>query len=289
MVAPVKLSGTTAPGQAFESVIAIDETGIHEDRIPTVVSASFIDREQSVHIVKELLTAGAEPWLQKSTDLDIGDIYRFFRQTEIPTRARAAWGSPNRGQRALMAIEVIKEVVPAGVSHNGDTTNCLVILDGRVSNFGGKQNILRSRSEILDDYFEEQNNVNIAFATLEKGDRTYPEVTVADCACNVFRYRIEQEDAVEQIDNVQRFDSSRSVPSVNFEGRIHKLAPKGVARKDTFESKVAAWLTGHRPSEEALGELSQQQLETLVENRIDDEDVSQYIIDTNDQLGSQQA
>ncbi|MGM0390024.1 MAG: hypothetical protein ACQEP0_16270, partial [Natrinema limicola] len=102
--APVKLSGTTAPGQAFESVIAIDETGIHEDRIPTVVSASFIDREQSVHIVKELLNAGAEPWLQKSTDLDIGDIYSFFRQTEIPTRARAAWGSPNRGQRALWLL-----------------------------------------------------------------------------------------------------------------------------------------------------------------------------------------
>ncbi|ACV12829.1 hypothetical protein Huta_2668 [Halorhabdus utahensis DSM 12940] len=188
-----------------------------------------------------------------------------------------------------MAVEAIKAVVPAGVSHDGDTTNCLVILDGRVSNFGGKQNILRSRSEILDDYFENQNNVNIAFATLEKGDRTYPEVTVADCACNAFRYRIEQGDAVERIDHVQRFDSSRSVPSVDFEGRIYELAPKGVAQKSTFESKVAAWLTGHRPSEDALGELSQQQFETLVKNRIDDEDVSQYIIDTGNQLGSQQA
>jgi hypothetical protein len=111
---------------------------------------------------------------------------------------------------------------------------------------------------------------------------------VADCACNVFRDQIEQEDAVETVDNVQRFDSSRSVPSVNFEERIYQLAPKGVAQKTTFESKVAAWLTGHRPSEEALGELSQQQFESLVENRIDDEDVSQYVIDTKDQLGSQQ-
>jgi len=289
VVAPVKLSGTTAPGQAFESVIAIDETGIHEDRIPTVVSASFIDREQSVHIVKELLNVGAEPWLQKSTDLDIGDIHGFFRQTEIPTRARAAWGSPNPSQRALMSVEAIKEVVPAGVTHDGDMTNCLVILDGRVSNFGGEQNILRSRSEILDDYFENQNNVNIAFATLEKGDRTYPEVTVADCVCNVLRHRIEQEDAVELIDNVQRFDSSRSVPSVNFEDRIYELAPKGVAQKNTFESKVAAWMTGHRPSADTLGELSQRQFETLVENRIDDEDVSQYVINTRNQLGSQQA
>jgi len=289
VVAPVKLSGTTAPGQAFEAVIAIDETGIHEARIPTVVSASFIDREQSVHIVKELLTVGVEPWLQKSTDLDIGDICRFFRQTEIPTRARTAWGSPDRGQRALMAVEAIKEVVPAGVSHDGDTTDCLVILDGRASNFGGEQNILRSRSEILDDYFENQNNVNIAFATLENGDRTYPEVTVADCACNVIRHRIEQEDAVEPLDNVQRFDSSRSVPSVDFEDHMYELAPKGVAQKNTFESKVAAWLTGHRPSEKALGELSQRQFETLIENRIDDEDVTQYVIDTGNQLGSQQA
>ncbi|QLH77082.1 hypothetical protein HZS55_07150 [Halosimplex rubrum] len=288
MITPVKLSETTDPGQAFESVIAIDETGIHEDRIPTVVSASFIDREQSVQIVKKLLNVGAEPWIQKSTDLDISDIYRFFKQTEIPSRARAAWGSPNRGQRALMAVEAVKEVVPAGVSHDGDTTNCLVILDGRVSNFGGKQNILRSRSEILDDYFEDQNNVNIAFATLEKGDRTYPEVTVADCACNVFRHRIEQGNAVEQLEKVQRFDSSRSVPSVDFEDRIYQLAPKGVAQKNTFESKVAAWLTGHRPSEDALGELSQQQFETLVENRIDDEDISQYVIDTRNRLGSQQ-
>lgn len=289
MVAPVKLSGTTAPRQAFELVIPVDETGIHEDRIPTVVSASFINREQSIDIVKELLNAGTKPWLQKSTDLGINDIYRFFRQTNVPTRARATWGSPNHGQRALMAVEAIKEVVPAGVSHDGDTTNCLVILDGRVSNFGGKQNILRSRSEILDNYFENQNNVNIAFATLEKGDRTYPEVTVADCACNVFCHRIEQGDTVERVDNVQRFDSSRSVPSVNFEDRIYELAPKGVAQENTFESKVAAWLTGHRPSEEALGELSQQQFETLIESRIDDEDVSQYVIDTRNQLGSQQA
>jgi hypothetical protein len=288
VVTPVKLSGTTAPGQAYESVIAIDETGVHEDRMPTVVSASFIDREQSVYTVKELLNAGAKPWQQKSTDLDIDDIYGFFGQTEIPTRAQAAWGSPNHGQRAIMAVEAIKEVVPAGVSHDGDTTNCLVILDGRASNFGGTQNILRSQSEILDDYFENQNNVNIAFATLEKGDKTYPEVTVADCACNVFRHRIEQGEAVETIDNVQRFDSSRSVPSVDFEERIYKLAPKGVTQKNTFESKVAAWLTGHRPSEDTLGELSQRQFETLVEKHIDDEDVTQYVIDTRSQLGSQQ-
>lgn len=289
MVAPVKLSGTTAPGQAFESVITIDETGTHEGRIPTVVSASFIDREQSVHIVREFLNVDAEPWLQKSTDLDIDDIYRFFKQTEIPTRARAAWGRPDRGQRALMAVEAIKEVVPVGVPQDGSTTNCLVILDGRVSNFGGKENLLRSRSEILDDYFESQNNVNIAFATLEKGDRTYPEVTVADCACNVFRHQIEQEGAVEQIDHVQRFDSSRSVPSVGFEDRIYELAPKGVAQKNTFESKVAAWLTGHRPSEDTLGELSEHRFEALVETHIDDEDVYQYVINTRNQLGSQQA
>jgi len=270
-------------------VIAIDETGIHEDRIPTVVSASVIDRDRSAHIVKELLDAGAEPWLQKSTDLDIEAIYRFFEQTEIPIRARAAWGSPNRGQRALMAVEAIKDVVSAGVSADGDTTNCLVILDGQVSNFGGKQNILRSRSEILDDYFEAQHNVAIAFATLEKGDRTYPEVTVADFACKVFRDRIESADAVEPIQYVQRFDTSRSVPSVDFEDRIYELAPKGVAQKNTFMSKVAAWLTGHRPAEDALGEVSQGQFERLVENRIDDEDVSQYVIETRNRLGSQQA
>jgi uncharacterized protein YkwD len=84
-------------------------------------------------------------------------------------------------------------------------------------------------------------------------------------------------------------NSSRSVPSVNFEGRIYELAPEGVAQKNTLESKVAAWLTGHHPSEDALGELSQRQFETLVENRIDDEDVSQYVIDTRNQLRSQQA
>ena len=279
----------TAPGQAFESVITIDETGIHEDRIPTVVSASFIDRAQSVQIVKELLNAGVEPWLQKSADLDIDDIYRFFEQTEIPTRARAAWGSPNRGQRALMAVEAVKDLVSAGVSDGGDTTNCLVILDGRVSNFGGKQTILRSRTEILDDYFESQNNVTIAFATLEKGDRTYPEVTVADFACNVFRHRMEQAEAVELINNVQRFDTSRSVPSVDFEDRIYQLAPKGVAQKNTFKSKVAAWLTGHRPAEDALGKVSERHFETLVGNRIDDEALAQYVIDTRNQLGSQQA
>ena len=94
---------------------------------------------------------------------------------------------------------------------------------------------------------------------------------------------------MEPIDNVQRFDKSRSVPSVNFQDRVYRLAPKGVAQKNTFESKVAAWLTGHRPSEDTLGELSQRQFENLVENHIDDKDVSQYVINTRNQLGSQQA
>lgn len=127
------------------------------------------------------------------------------------------------------------------------------------------------------------------FATLENGDRTYPEVTAADCACNIFRYQIEQKGAIEPVDNVQRFDRSRSVPSVSFEDRVYKLAPKGVAQRNTFESKVAAWLTGRRPSEEALGELSQRQFVNLVERHIDDEDVTQYVISTRNQLGSQQA
>lgn len=70
---------------------------------------------------------------------------------------------------------------------------------------------------------------------------------------------------------------------------MYELAPKGVAQKNTFESKVAAWLTGYRPSEEALGEVSQRQFETLVEKHIDDKDVSEYVIDTRNQLGSQQA
>ena len=289
MVAPVKLSGTIVSRQAFDSVIAIDETGIHEDSIPTVVSASFIDREQSVHIVKELINAGADPWIQKSKDLDIGDIHSFFKRTEIPTRAKATHESISSSQRALMAVEATKEVVSTSTSPDDDVTNCLVILDGRVSNFGGEKNILRSQSEILDDYFESQNNVNIFFSTLEKGDKTYPELTVADCACNVFSHQIEHRPPIESIDNVQRFDDSRSVPSVGFEGRIYKLAPKGVAQKDTFESKVAAWLTGCRPSEDQLSELSPQQFDDLVEKHIGDEDVSQYITDTRKQLGSQQA
>jgi hypothetical protein len=72
-------------------------------------------------------------------------------------------------------------------------------------------------------------------------------------------------------------------------GGCQKLAPEGVAQKSTFEAKVAAWLKGHRPSEDAFGELSQRQFENLVENRIADEDVSQYAVDTRDHLGSQQA
>jgi hypothetical protein len=96
-------------------------------------------------------------------------------------------------------------------------------------------------------------------------------------------------DAIEPVDYVERFDSSRSVPSVDFEDRIYQLATKGVAQKNAFESKVAAWLMGCRPSEGELGELSQRQFENLVENYIDDEDVSQYVIDTKIRLGSQQA
>lgn len=188
-----------------------------------------------------------------------------------------------------MGIEATKDVIPEGVAQNEGKTNCLLLLDGRVSNFGGRENILQSRTEILDAYFEDQHNVNVSIATLEKADKQYPEVTAADCACNVFRDRIENGESIEALEHIQRFDTSRSVPSVDFDDRIYELAPKGVAQENTFESKVAAWLTGHRPSETALGEIAPQQFENLVTRHIDDIDVSQYVIDTRERLGSQQA
>jgi hypothetical protein len=289
VVKPVKLSGTTAPGQTFESLIAIDETGTHNERIPTVVAASFITRRQSEDIVKTLIENGAEPWLQKSTDLDTDDIYDFFNATSIPTFARASWESPTRGQRALMSMEATKDVIPAGLTREEDITSCLILLDGRVSNYGGRENLLRSRTEILDDYFEDQHGVNIAIATLEKADKQYPEVTAADCACKVFRDRIENGTSIESLDNIQRFDTARSVPSVSFDDRIYELAPKGVVEEDTFESKVAAWIDGRRPSAIALGEMAPHQFERLVTDHISDEDISQYIIATRKRLGSQQA
>lgn len=44
----------------------------------------------------------------------------------------------------------------------------------------------------------------------------------------------------------------------------------------------------HNRERDALGELSRQQFETRVKNRTDDEEVSQYGIETSNQPGSQQ-
>lgn len=288
MVKPVRLSGVVEQRE-FESIIAVDETGVHTNQIPTVVAASFINRSQSEKVVKQLIDADIQPWFNKSADLDLDTVYDFFHEATIYTAARATQNPHNSSQRGLMAIEAAKEVIQVAKNEIQGNQDCLILLDGKASNYGGEKNLLRSHEEILDSYFQQQNGVNISLATIQHGDRRYPEITVADCACNIIRNKIESEQIIENLEHVQRFDVSRSVPSVEFNGSVYRLAPKGVQQTDEFESKVAAWIEGKRPHAEKMGDISAGQLQRIITQEIDDDDICRYISEMSNQLGSQQA
>lgn len=288
MVSDLRLSGVVDSEKTFESLIAIDETGVHSSSIPTVVAASFIVRRRSEDIVRNLIDSGAKPWLQKSSDLGTSEINNFFDSVTVPTRAQATWGSPTHSQRGLMAMEAVKDVIPIGDREYGSVENCLVLLDGSPSNFGGEDKLLQSRTEILDTYFEEKYGVSIEVATLERADRRYPEVTAADCACKIFQDRLQSGTSIEELLAIRRFDASRSVPAVEYDDRIYKLAPQGVSTEDSFVSKVAAWISGKRASRSQLGDVTKGQFDALVQGSLTDEDVSQYITETERQLRSQQ-
>lgn len=280
MVRDLTLAGTPQAEQTFESLVAIDETGVGNSGGPTVVAACFLHRGASEATVRALLDCGVKPWFQKSSDLESHTLEQFFEELSIPTRAQATWGTPDHGQRGLMAIEAAKDVIPAGVGQYSSTENCLLLLDGRPSNYGGDTRLLQARNEILDQYFEDQHGLHIEVATLERADRRYPEMTTADCACKLISNRLTGESRIEDLDGVSRFDQSRSVPSVNDDGRVFELAPHGVARADAFRSKVAAWVKGERPAESELGTVSPQELERLAERHLTDDVVTQYITDT---------
>lgn len=266
----------------------VDETGVHTEQVPTVVAASFIHRSQSERIVKSLIEADIQPWIDKSADLQLNNIRDFFNKRTIHVAAQATQNPHSRSQRGLMAMEAAKKVIQIAKNETQEDQDCLILLDGKASNYGGEINLLRSREEIVDGYFQQQNGVNISLATIQHGDRRYPEITVADCACNVIRNKIENGPAIEELNYTRRFDTSRSVPSVEFDGSVYRLAPKGVQQTDEFESKVAAWIEGRRPHAEKMGDISTGQLSKIVSQGLDDDDVCRYISEMSDQLGSQQ-
>jgi len=184
-------------------------------------------------------------------------------------------------------MEASKQVVAEVESFESETESCLMLLDGRPSNYGGRRRLLQSRAEVIDDYFETKHDVDIEIATLPHGDVRYPELTVADCVCRAIRASIESGVSIEQTAGVERFDGSRGVPSVDSVGRVYELAPQGIAEEgDDFVPKVATWLYGKRPSTTEVGEIASEQFRKLIRESVSDERVRKYVLDTEERLRS---
>jgi len=153
----------------------------------------------------------------------------------------------------------------------------LVLFDGSPSNYGNEQSILNCYEEITDGYFQNKNNVNIELATLETGDKRYPEVTVADCGCRLFVERVGDEGHFEAVERLERFDTNRSVPSVGAEGQVHRLAGQGTSEEDTVKARTVAWTKGGRPATEIVGE-ADKQLETVLQNKLKNDSLVEQVL-----------
>ena len=288
MVNAVQIAETPGTTRRFDLLVTVDESGIHDSSTPTVVSASFSPRFQAEVILQVLIENEITPFVQKGTDLSATQIRTVLNDLSIPVTAMGTWENVSASTRGVVTVEAIKRVVQQA-STPDERSDCLVILDGAPSNYGGKRSILKSKTEILDSYFENQNNVSVSIATLPKADRRYPEVTITDLACRSFVNRVEQTGSIPPVDAVVRFDPSRSVPSVEYsDENVYSLASTGVSDDTTVRSSVVAWCRGTAPSVDAVGTADAQSYEQIVQASIDKRAVRQYLLQQG-QPGSQQA
>lgn len=288
MVDPVTLSGETPPGRTYSEIVAIDESGQHSPDVPTVVAAVYVSRNDAERLAVRLCENGIFPWRQKSKDVSGETISEFFTDIPVSRSGMASRANPGPSQRAVMAFESVKEVITDGRSEHSEEANCLVLLDGRPSNYGGEKALLNCRAEIVDDYFQSKYNLDIEVATLEAADQRYPEVTTADCACRNYINAVNRRGAVEAVPGLSRLDSSRSVPSVDADGRIHRLAGEGTSNVDTVAARAVAWATGSRPVGQQIGERDKQ-LGRIVDNKLTNDNLAEWILTKGNQPGSQQA
>lgn len=288
VVDPVTLSGETPPGRTYREIVAVDESGQDSSNTPTVVTAVYVSRDDAERLALKLCENGIFPWKQKSKDVSGNTISKFFTNVSVSRSGMASRANPGPSQRAVMAFECIKEVITDHRSETADQANCLVLLDGRPSNYGGEKALLNCRKEIVDDYFQSKYNLDVEIATLETADKRYPEITVADCACREYIDAVGREGYVEAVDGLSRLDSKRSVPSVDADGRVNQLAGEGTSAVDTVAARVVAWATGSRPAEQQIGERDRH-LARALDDKLSNDELTAKILSEGNQPGSQQA
>ena len=285
MVDPVTLSGETSPERTYSEIVAVDESGLHSRDVPTILTAVYVARNGAERLALKLCECGIFPWKQKSKDVSNETIAAFFEDVSVSPSGVASRANPGPSQRAVMAFEAVKAVIRDHRAEHSGTTNCLVLFDGQPSNYGGEEALLNCLDEILDDYFQSKHSVNVDIATLETADKRYPEVTIADCACKLYTDAVVQQ-GVEAASRLCWFDSSRSVPSVDADGRVYQLAGAGTSDVDTVAARAVAWATGRRPTDQVIGERDKQ-LHRTVETKLDNDRLAHQILAESNQPGSQ--
>lgn len=288
MVDPVTLSGETPPGRTYPEIVAVDESGQGSSDTPTVVTAVYVSRDDAERLALKLCENRIFPWKQKSKDVSDEVISEFFTSVSVSRSGMASRVNPGPSQRAIMAFESVKEVITDHRGEDAEQANCLVLLDGRPSNYGGEKALLNCRKEIVDDYFQSKCNLDVEMATLETADKRYPEVTVADCACRDYIDAVGREGYIEAVDGLSRLDSKRSVPSVDADGRVNRLAGEGTSAVDTVAARAVAWATGSRPAEQQIGERDRQLVRAL-DDKLTNDELTSEILSEGNQPGSRQA
>ena len=287
MVGSVTLSGETRPKQTYSNLVAVDESGQHSSDVPTVVAAVYVSRSNAEKLAVDLCESGIFPWNKKSKDVSSETIYKFFDSSQVKPCGMMSYSHPSSSQRALMAFESVKQAIKRTRNQGDQEADCLVLLDGQASNYGGEKPVLRCYNEILDDYFQNKYNLSTEVAVLETADKRYPEVTTADCACRKYINDIRKYGDIREIRGLSRFNSDRGVPQVEFKGQIRQVSGEGTSNTDTVAARAVAWAKGGRPAEDMIGDLDQN-LRRVVNNRIESNELAERILSESNRPGSQQ-
>ena len=285
----VDSSGTEENRQNAYHVVGVDESGNHADA-PFVMVAVQCPRSHGEKLAEWLIQLGLQPWKSKSSSTpegmsnstlsrQVGELIHKINDSDVVTwHGVAGWGNYNKDQRGATACIVASKTITN--SFEDSSSECqfegpAVLLHDGGKMYGKDQITLRRYASRQFGRGFNDRFVPVYVSNIQKGDKTYPEITAADYIAGLINAEITEKGLGEiDIDRVNRIDnswrSSNETPAA-----LYNLRTRDRSRQKTKEERVAAWIEGRRPPEsDSWGEGP---VESLLD-RLDSDTVREYIL-----------
>lgn len=276
---------TQPPVQHAEHIVGVDESGNHHEG-PFVMTAVQCPRSEGELLAELLITHGLEPWkskssstppgmssteLSESVDQLLGDL----KDTSITWHTVAGWGNYTAGKRAATSCITASKALTGGGGSLPDYEGAAAFIhDGGARMYGNRQELLRKAFTRQFTGFGERLTP-VYVTQLERGDRTYPELTAADYISGYLRTRI-RDHGIDGIRHpVQRIDDSWNTSDDPL-ATLYSLRVRNRRQSETKYDRVAAWIEGRRPA--PADTWGDQPFESIVD-RIQSDVVKEYLLE----------